>query len=62
MRSEDRKHAIEVAKRILMFRLGLDDSLENLADLKVEWHAMLIPPPSRHRVDEMWNIVTTPVL
>ena len=62
MRSEDRKRAVEVAKRILLCQIGLDDSLENLAELKIEWHAMLIPRPEREEVEAMWEVIARPVL
>lgn len=62
MRSEDRKRALEVAKRILLFQIGVDDlSNDDLEELKVEWQAMLIPQPGRDEVEAMWNTISRPV-
>ena len=57
MRNEDRKRAVEVAKRILLFQVGIDDSMESLADLKIEWYAMLMPRPEREEVDAIWDVI-----
>ena len=63
MRNEDRKKAIEVAQRILLLKTGLDDaSPDALAELKIDWHAMLMPRPDREDVDAMWDAISTPVL
>ena len=61
MRSEDRKRALEVAKEILLFQVGLMDSPEKLDELKVEWHAMLIPRPERKEVEAMWHVISRPI-
>ena len=59
MRNEDRKGAVEVAKRILRVQLGLDDlSEEELGNLKTDWHAMLIPRPSDKEVDADWELAS----
>lgn len=60
MRSEDRKRALEVAKKILLFQVGIDDYLD-LDELKVEWQAMLIPQPGRNEVDAMWESISRPI-
>ena len=59
MRSEDRKPAVEVGKRIIMVQTGLDDPTEDmLEELKTEWHALLIPRPSMSEVDDIWEKVS----
>ena len=57
MRSEDRKRALEVAQRILLFQVGIDD-YANLEELKVEWQAMLIPLPGPEEVEERWRVIS----
>lgn len=62
MRNEDRKRALEVAKTILLFQVGVYDySAADLEELKVEWHAMLIPQPVRADVDKMWEVISRPI-
>ena len=59
MRSEDRKHAVEVGKRIIMVRTGLDDLTDDhLEELKTEWHALLIPRPTTSKVNDVWEKVS----
>ena len=61
MRSEDRKRAVEVAKRILLVQIGIDDSMDDLAELKIEWHSMLVPRPEREQVDAMWEVMVNTI-
>ncbi|MDE0190708.1 MAG: DGQHR domain-containing protein [Gammaproteobacteria bacterium] len=58
IRNEDRKQAVETGKRIVQMQVGIDE-LTNAdeADLKAEWHSMLIPQPGKSRVDEDWEVV-----
>ena len=62
IRNEDRKRALLVARQILSLKVGVlelpDDAL---ADLKTEWHAMLLPRPNRDKVDAIWDGVSQPV-
>ena len=62
MRNEDRKGALSVARQLLLIQIGVlelpDDAL---ADLKTEWHAMLLPRPDRVQVDAMWDAISTPI-
>lgn len=63
MRNEDRKRALDVAERIILFQVGIYDySIVDLEDLKVEWHAMLIPQPGRDDVDAMWEVISRPIV
>ena len=63
MRNEDRKRALVIAKRILLLQTGVDDyPAEELSELKIDWHAMLIPRPDREEVDAMWETISTPVV
>jgi DNA sulfur modification protein DndB len=58
MRSEDRKPAVAVAEKILMWVLGVTDySKDEISELKKEWKGLLIPPPDSKEVDEMWDTV-----
>lgn len=57
MRNEDRKRALEVAEKILLFQVGIDDS-SGLDELKVEWQAMLIPLPGPEEVEERWRAIS----
>ena len=62
MRSEDRKQAIEIGEKILRFQVGVDDlSPGTLNDLKIDWHAMLLPRPEQSEVDEAWQEIATPL-
>lgn len=55
MRSEERKRAVEVGKRVLRFQVGLDQLMEDaLEELRIEWDSMLIPRPDREEVAEDW--------
>ena len=56
MRSEDRKQAVILGTTVLRMQVGLDDlTQEDMEDLKLEWHSMLIPQPSREDVDAAWQ-------
>lgn len=56
VRSADRKRAVEVASRILRWRIGIDNLDEDdVRLLKSEWHSMLIPPRSKEEADLTWG-------
>lgn len=58
MRNEDRKRAVLVGMRILCFMIGLDDLPEDdLEELKIDWHAMLLPRPAPKELENQWAIV-----
>lgn len=58
MRSEDRKSAVAVAEKILIWVLGLTDhTSDEIEELKKEWRGLLIPPPKKEILDEMWKQV-----
>ena len=60
MRSEDRKEALNVARRILEWLLGLDDLLDDEIDeLKLDWQTRLIPSQFPEDADKMWAEVVT---
>lgn len=62
MRSEDRKHAVDVSARILRFQVGIDDlSPSALEELKIDWYAMLLPRPDKSEVDADWQLVASPL-
>lgn len=62
MRSEDRKRALEVAQKIILYQVGIDDySAEDLDELEVEWHALLIPQPGREEVEATWETISRPI-
>ena len=61
MRNEDRKRALVVARQILLIQVGvLEPPEDSLAELKTEWHSMLLPRPDRDDVDAMWSAVCRP--
>ena len=63
MRNEDRKRALDVAQKILLVQTGIDDaSADALTELKIDWHAMLMPRPDKDEVEDMWADISTPVL
>ena len=63
MRNEDRKRALQIAERILLFQVGVaEPAPDALEDLKTEWHAMLIPRPNRDEVDALWQAIATPLV
>ena len=58
MRSEDRKKAIEVAERILRWRVGLDPLNETEVDeLRRDWAQLLLPPQSTTWVEQTWSSI-----
>ena len=62
MRNEDRKQAVATGEMILRFQVGIDDlSPAALEELKINWHAMLLPRPEKTEVDAAWLHVATPL-
>ena len=61
MRNEDRKLALEVAKRILLVQVGLDDPQPVLEELREDWHKLLIPRLTNDEVDAVWEEVAKPL-
>jgi len=56
MRNEDRKRAIELARKILRVKMLLDKPDEDeLSELRTEWHSMLIPSRSSEKVEADWK-------
>jgi len=56
MRSEDRKQALEIGERILRLLVGIDEPPpSSLEELKIDWHAMLLPRPKKAEVDAAWE-------
>ncbi len=56
IRSEDRKPARNLAKRIVKWQIGIDELNEDdLSRLREEWQWMLVPSLDSGRVDELWQ-------
>lgn len=57
MRNEDRKPALELARRLLRWIAGLDSLTENETDhLRTDWRNLLYPePPHEDPIEEMWK-------
>ena len=53
MRSEDRKKATEVAKKLVLWMVG--ESGEDEASLKAEWQGFLYPQPEDAEIDRCWE-------
>ena len=55
IRSEDRKPAQRLAKRIIKWQIGLDELAEDdVRALRGDWESMLLPALSADRVEELW--------
>lgn len=58
MRSEDRKAAVRIAERILLWAIGYDElGADELAELKLAWKTRLIPAQTDEAEDAMWEQV-----
>jgi DGQHR domain-containing protein len=56
MRSEDRRAALDWARLLILWLLGLDElDAEGVAGLKNQWSSRLIPSQTSDVVDEMWE-------
>ena len=62
MRNEDRKPAIEIGQRILRYQVGIDDLIDQtLEELRMDWYAMLLPPPEKTEVEAVWQEISNPL-
>ena len=62
MRNEDRKQALEIGEMILRLLVGIDEpSPDLLADLRIQWHSMLLPRLKKAEVDEIWRQIARPL-
>jgi DGQHR domain-containing protein len=58
MRSEDRKLALNVAERIIRWKIGLDDLQDDgIEELRIEWHALLLPRPTKEEAVAKWRSI-----
>ena len=56
MRSEDRKPAVELAEKLLIWILGITDhKKDEIVELKKEWHGLLVPQPEDKELNDMWD-------
>lgn len=56
MRSEERKEALRISRRILRWKLGLEELDANAAEeLRVDWREKLLPALADDEVDAMWQ-------
>ena len=63
IRSEERKVAQLVAKRIVKWQIGLDELADNeVSDLRGEWEALLLPALARETTDELWSTIEEGVM
>lgn len=58
MRSEDRRRASQVAEEVILYKVM---GIGNQDELRVEWHAMLMPQPGRDEADAMWEAISRPI-
>ena len=58
IRSEERKLAQVVAKRIVKWQIGLDELAEDeVPELRKKWESMLLPALKAEKVDELWTTI-----
>lgn len=57
MRTDDRKEATRIARRILMYILGQDLDPIDLEGLKTEWSVRLNPQPGEAEQRKMWSAI-----
>ncbi len=58
MRSEERKKAISVAKRVVSFQLGIDQlAVDELEVLRSDWATLTVPALTDDRLEELWDEV-----
>jgi DNA sulfur modification protein DndB len=56
IRSEDRKVALAVGKRIVKWQLGLDElDAEQIVELRANWEGMLLPALPPEQVESLWK-------
>jgi len=57
MRNEDRKEALRIAERLVLWMLGHDElGQDDEAQLKLEWKSRLIPAMPAQEEDDMWGV------
>lgn len=63
IRSEERKPAQDVAKRIVKWQLGLDElASHEVQGLREDWQEMLLPAMEAPKIDELWQEIEERVL
>lgn len=63
IRSEERKPASIIAKRIIMWQIGLDElAEEEILDLRTDWKALLLPALLSEEIDELWSVIEDGVM
>ena len=56
IRNEDRPKAVNLAVRIVMWQIGLDElSEKEIAELKNDWKLKLLPALTDDQVDSLWE-------
>ena len=56
IRNEDRPKAINLAMRIVLWQIGLDQlSEQEISELKVEWKLKLMPALTDDQADSLWD-------
>ena len=56
IRNEDRPKAINLAMRIVLWQIGLDQlSEQEIVELKAEWKLKLMPALTEDQVDSLWE-------
>ena len=55
IRSEDRKRALQIAEEIIAWQIGLiENSAEDLCDLRTRWSQYLLPALSDSEIEDLW--------
>ena len=58
IRSEERKQAQNLAKRIVKWQIGLDELAEDeVAELREDWELMLLPALVPEKINELWAAI-----
>jgi DNA sulfur modification protein DndB len=56
IRNEDRPRAVNIAMRIVLWQIGLDQlSEQEIDELKIEWRLKLMPALTVDQVDSLWD-------
>ena len=60
IRSEERKEALTIARRIVRWQLGLDElAMDEVESLREEWSKMLLPALEKSSIEELWVDIQT---
>ena len=63
IRSEERKAAQVVARRIVKWQIGLDELAESeILDLRRTWELLLLPALAAEKIDELWTAIEEGVI